>query len=129
MRIFSGPKSSICKYFDNTHPLLDNLVISEISGCSASNNQEDYNCKEAFDGITNGLLNGWAYNAKSPAWVVFDLKKKSPINSLALMNGRQRNDHRLINFKISMKVKDNQWINPKVRQYGLWSLQAGGTKL
>ena len=69
-------------------------LILEISGCSASNNQEDYNCKEAFDGITNGLLNGWAYNAKSPAWVVFDLKKKSTINSIALMNGRQRNDHR-----------------------------------
>ena len=109
---------------------MDNLVILEISGCSASNNQEDYNCKEAFDGITNGLLNGWAYNAKSPAWVVFDLKKKSPINSLALMNGRQRNDHRLINFKISMKMNDNQWINPNglsVREVSNADIGVGGT--
>ena len=82
-----------------------------ITECEASNNQDDYFCNEAYDGIRNVLDNGWAYSAISPAWVIFQLAQKSTINSLTLISGQKRNDHRLITFKVSMNDGIN-WVTP-----------------
>ena len=62
---------------------------------------------EAIDGIDNEKGNGWAYGAgypygNDPAWVVFELtKKKNKMNSVALINGKERTDHMLLTFKVA----------------------------
>ena len=81
-----------------------------MSGCSASVNQNGYNCLEAIDGITNVKDNGWAYDGHSPAWAVFELTEKRKINTLVLLSGQQRGDHRLIIFRVTLKV-DEEWID------------------
>ena len=72
----------------------------QIIGCSASHNQEDYHCNEGYDGTTNERDNGWAYGGNLPAWVIYELAEKGTINYLRLFSGQQRNDHRLIQFKV-----------------------------
>ena len=72
----------------------------QIIGCSASHNQGHYHCNEAYDGTTDERGNGWAYGAHLPAWVIYELAEKGIINSLRLISGQQRNDHRLIKFKV-----------------------------
>ena len=85
-------------------------VGHSLSGCSASVNQNGYNCLEAIDGITNVKNNGWAYDGYSPAWAVFELREKRKMNTLVLSSGQQRGDHRLIIFRVTLKV-DEQWID------------------
>ena len=85
------------------------FILLEYSGCSASDNQNDYNCSQAIDGITNVRDNGW-FSASSPAWAIFELTKKRTMNTLVMMSGKLRNDHRLIVFRVTLKV-DGQWIN------------------
>ena len=81
------------------------------NGCSASANQNGFNCLEAIDGITNVGLNGWAYNGGSSAWAIFDLTEKRKMNTLVMMNGQKRNGiNRLIIFRVNLIV-DGQWIN------------------
>ena len=53
--------------------------------------------------------NGW-YSANSPAWAIFELTKKRTMNTLVMMSGQFRNTHRLMEFKVTLKV-DGQWIN------------------
>ena len=86
-------------------------LFADFVSCTASNNQGGYSCEEAFDGSVQSSGNGWAYSAQSPAWAVFELSEKTKITSLRLISGIDRNDHRLITFKISMKVND-QWVVP-----------------
>ena len=80
------------------------------NGCSASVNQNGYNCLEAIDGITNVQGNGWAYNGGSSAWAIFELTEKRKMNTLVMMNGQKWNGHRLIIFRVNLIV-DGQWIN------------------
>jgi hypothetical protein len=86
------------------------LFLLEFSGCTASVNQNHYNCIEAIDGITNEVGNGWAYGGDSPAWAIFIIPEKTIMNTLVLMSGQGRNDHRLIVFRVTLTV-DGQWIN------------------
>ena len=81
------------------------------NGCSASGNQNGYNCLEATDGITNVQGNGWAYNGGSSAWAIFELTEKRKMNTLVMMNGQKCNGRlRLIIFRVTLIV-DGQWIN------------------
>ena len=87
------------------------LFLLEFSGCTASINQDHYNCLEAIDGITDNAGNGWAYSSVgSPAWAIFIIPEKTTMNTLVLMSGQGRNDHRLIVFRVTLTV-DGQWIN------------------
>ena len=86
-------------------------LFADFVSCTASNNQGGYSCEEAFDGSVQTADNGWAYSAQSPAWAIFELSEKTKITSLRLISGIDRGDHRLITFKISMKVND-QWVVP-----------------
>ena len=86
------------------------IILLVYSGCSASFNQQNHNCLEAIDGITNALSNGWAYNGGSSAWATFELTEKTRMNTLVVMSGQQRNTHRLITFRFTLNV-DGQWIN------------------
>ena len=81
-----------------------------IIGCTASKNQVDFFCNDAFDGITNQDTNGWAYNAVYPAWAIFELAQNTSINSLTLISGYFGN-HRLITFKVTFLVED-KWVIP-----------------
>ena len=54
--------------------------------------------------------NGWAYNGGSSAWAIFELSEKSTMNTLVMMSGQERDDHRLIVFRVTLEV-DGQWIN------------------
>ena len=54
--------------------------------------------------------NGWAYNGGSSAWAIFELTEKCTINTLVMMSGQERNNHRLIEFKVTLEV-DGEWIN------------------
>ena len=94
----------------NTNQNVSLYVGHSLSGCSASVNQNGYNCLEAIDGITNVKNNGWAFDGHSPAWAVFELTEKTKMNTLVLMSGYQRGDHRLIIFRVTLKV-DEQWID------------------
>ena len=89
-------------------PLFFSFILLEYSDCSASENQNDYNCSEAIDGKTNEYDNGWA--ASVPAWAIFELTKKRTMNTLEMMSGQSIQDHRLIVFKVTLKV-DGQWFN------------------
>ena len=60
----------------NTNQNISLYVGHTWNGCSASVNQNGFNCLEAIDGITNVQNNGWAYNRVSPAWAIFDLTEK-----------------------------------------------------
>ena len=86
-------------------------LFADFVSCTASRNQGSYSCEEAFDGIVQTAGNGWAYDAVSPAWAIFELSDETKITSLRLISGIDRNNHRLITFKISMKVDDN-WLVP-----------------
>ena len=94
----------------NTNQNISSFVGHTWNGCSASVNQNGFNCLEAIDGITNVQNNGWAYNRVSPAWAIFDLTEKRKMNTLVIMNGQKWNDHRLIVFRVTLKV-DGEWIN------------------
>ena len=51
------------------------------------------------------------------------------MNTLAIMNGQKRNDHRLLIFRVSLKV-DGQWINLtglKVREDPIAEIGYDGT--
>ena len=54
--------------------------------------------------------NGWAYNGGSSAWAIFELSETSTMNTLVMMSGQERDDHRLIVFRVTLEV-DGQWIN------------------
>ena len=54
--------------------------------------------------------NGWAYNGGSSAWAIFELTEKSTMNTLVMMSGQERDDHRLIVFRVTLEV-DGQWIS------------------
>ena len=82
------------------------------NGCSASVNQNGYNCLEAIDGITNIFNNGWAYNGGAGGgWAIFELTEESTMNTLVMMNGQKNNGNcKLIIFRVTLKV-DGKWIN------------------
>ena len=63
-----------------------------------------------MDGITSVADNGWAYNGGSSAWAIFELTEESTMNTLVMMSGQERDDHRLIVFRVTLEV-DGQWIN------------------
>ena len=89
----------------------------KIKSCTASFEQGGFDCKEAFNGITNDDGDGWAiapggHQGKIPAWAEFELDQKSEINSLTLMSDHH-GSHRLIKFKITLFV-DGEWIVPSV---------------
>ena len=54
--------------------------------------------------------NGWAYTGKVPAWAIFELTEERTMNTLVIQNGQRRSNHRLIVFRVTLKV-DEQWIN------------------
>ena len=60
-------------------------------------------------GHTNEYGNGWSYSGGSSAWAIFELTEKTKMNTLVVRSGQQRNDHRLIVFRFTVKV-DGQWI-------------------
>ena len=86
-------------------------LFADFVSCTASRNQGGYSCEEAFDGSVQSSDNGWAYNGQSPAWAIFELSEETTITSLRLISGIDRKDHRLITFKITMKVND-KWVIP-----------------
>ena len=94
----------------NTNQIISLYVGYLWNGCSASVNQNGYNCLEAIDGIANVQANGWAYNGGSSAWAIFDLTEKRKMNTLVMMNGQKWNGLRLIIFRVNLIV-DGQWIN------------------
>ena len=94
----------------NTNQIISLYVGYLWNGCSASANQNGYNCLEAIDGITNVQGNGWAYNGGFSAWAIFDLTEKRKMNILVIMNGQTGNHLRLITFRVNLIV-DGQWIN------------------
>ena len=76
----------------------------------------NYGCEEAYDGIINDGGNGWSYNpphstGDSPAWVIFELEKATPITSLAILSGQGHNDQQLMVFKVTFKVGE-KWVVP-----------------
>ena len=86
--------------------------ISEFKGCTASQNEENYGCEEAYDGIINNSDNGWSYNPPhSTAWVIFELENATPITSLAILSGQQFSADTLMIFKVTFKVGE-EWIVP-----------------
>ena len=85
--------------------------IADFVSCTASRNQGSYSCQEAFDGSVQSSGNGWAYDGQVPAWASFKLAEETKITSLRLVSGIDRNDHRLITFKVSMHV-NNRWVVP-----------------
>ena len=92
------------------------ISISEFIGCTASQNQGNYWCNEAYDGIINNKDNGWStYGQHTPAWAIFELEKATPITSLTILNGQQFNQegwgHSLMKFKVTFKVGET-WIVP-----------------
>ena len=56
------------------------------------------------------LDNGWSYSGGSSAWAIFELTEESLMNTLVLMSGQEKSDHRLIEFKVTLEV-DGAWIN------------------
>ena len=73
--------------------------------------------------------NGWAYNGGSSAWAIFELTEKSPLNTIVMMSGQERDDHRLIVFRVTLEV-DGQWINLtglKVREDPIAQIGYDGT--
>ena len=101
-------------FFSNISYLNTYVSDPEIVSCTESQSQNNYPCEEAFDGILDGDGNGWAYEAAisvSPAWVIFELDKKTKLTSLKLLSGIGGNDHRLITFKATMKVNE-KWVVP-----------------
>ena len=54
--------------------------------------------------------NGWAYSGEVPAWAIFELTEERTMNTLVIQNGQRRSNHRLIVFRVTLKV-DEQWIN------------------
>ena len=81
------------------------------NGCSASVNQNSYNCLEALDGITNIFDNGWAYNGGAGGgWAIFELTEKRTMNTLVIMNGQGFGYFRLIVFRVFLKVS-GLWMN------------------
>ena len=86
-----------------------NGECASIISCSASNNQGGYHCSEAWDSITEGSGNGWAYSAQRPAWAIFQLETETETNTLTLLSGIDRNDYRLITFKVTVNSQD-QWL-------------------
>ena len=77
----------------------------KIKSCTASHNQGGYNCNEAFNGITTGSGDGWAYGGHEPAWAVFNLDVPSDLSSLDILSGLGRNDHRLNDFAVELHGK------------------------
>jgi hypothetical protein len=86
-------------------------LFADFVSCTASRNQGSYSCQEAFDGSVQNSGNGWAYDGQVPAWASFKLAEETKITSLRLVSGIDRNDHRLITFKVSMHV-NNRWVVP-----------------
>ena len=76
----------------------------KITSCSASDNQGKHPCNEAFDGVTKGSDNGWAYDGKVPAWAEFTLASASTVNQLDILTGVDRGDHHINDFKVEMRV-------------------------
>ena len=83
-------------------------------GCNASHNQFNNDCTEAIDGLTEEFANGWSYFPESTAWAIFDLENETTMSSLGLLCNPGQDTHRLVIFKISFKVGDDEWIIPKV---------------
>ena len=54
--------------------------------------------------------NGWAYSGEVPAWAIFELTEERTMNTLVIQSGQRRSNHRLIVFRVTLKV-DEQWIN------------------
>ena len=80
----------------------------EFSGCTGSQNQWNFKCDKAIDGIIHsgtGHTNFWS--TPIPAWAIFELTEERNMNSLVLMSGVPYN--RLLSFKVTLNV-DGQWI-------------------
>ena len=75
-----------------------------ISSCKASNNQRNFDCQEAFDGVVTRNDNGWAYSGQVPASGEFFLTEPSTVNGLQILSGVGRSDHRIDDFEISLKT-------------------------
>ena len=69
-----------------------------------------YFCAEAFDGITTGAANGWAYGNSGggvtlPAWVEFTLGcTAEEVDGLTILSGVGRSDHRIDDFAVELRV-------------------------
>ena len=93
------------------------IGLDLITGCSASIQQNNYPCTEAYDGITDQTSNGWAYHGQLPAWVIFELASKVTISSLELISGQTRNHHRLIKFKVTFIRDSDDVILKELKEF------------
>jgi len=80
-----------------------------IVSCLSSRNQESFHCRQAYDGITTGTTNGWAYSMVVPAWADFYFKETSDVYALSILSGVDRNDHQIKDFAIQCLV-GSTWL-------------------
>ena len=81
---------------------ISNQFLVEFTGCTNSSAKDDKDCVKAIDGNVGPY--GW--QARVPAWAIFELTEERSMNSLVLISdgGSPRS------FKVTLKV-DGQWID------------------
>jgi hypothetical protein len=114
MMFFEGSLSSFCtldlKHLAVSYACVDSSLDIGITSCTSSNYQEGFDCSEAFDGITTGRENGWAYDAVVPAWGEFMFEEPSAVNRLTILSGVHRSTFHIQDFAIECKV-GNQFFD------------------
>jgi len=75
-------------------------VQVDITSCDVGTNQNGYHCTEAFDGVTTGAGNGWAYAAYSHQAGMFKFDSSEYIDSINVLSGVGRNDHHLDDYEV-----------------------------
>ena len=64
-------------------------------------------------------------SSESPAWGIFDMTENTKLNSLVLMSGQQRNDYRLISFRVTLNVNGEKINLPGLKVKDDSSAQIG----
>ena len=105
-------------------------TLATITSCTASNNQNnaDYHCRNAFDGITTGT-SGWAYSGFAPSWANFVMSEPSTVSGLNILSGVGRSGiYRWTDFKISLKV-GHRYIEPTNIRVANKQVQVAGGRI
>ena len=82
---------------------------AKITGCSASQNQNNYHCSESIDGdFVLGWVkadNGWAFNGILPSNVEYDIESPYRLTQIRILTGMERTNHMITNFLIEVCVQ------------------------
>jgi len=88
--------------------LLSDVVLGQrtaaISSCTSSN-QEENSCHEAFDGVTTGSDNGWAFKGADSAWGYFQLAEASDVTGVSIISARI--GRQIMDFSIQCYQEDH----------------------